>query len=205
MIFLTGETTGDKMTALLKKYNWGRVFITKTPTPYEGEPWGFDNGAYRDYLAGVPFNEARFLHRLEIAYSVGEPLFAVVPDIIRSKDSLEFSLKWLDRLPKWPWYLAVQDGMEEADVEGVIHKFAGVFLGGSDKYKATARGWREFTWRHGKGFHYGRASTPRKIIHALDVKADSADSAFPLWTLARMELTAHVLAQTERQQALWKE
>ena len=189
-----------------REHGWGRVFITKRPTPYPGEPWAFDNGAFRDYSAGKDFNAGAFLRRLEIAYDVGEPLFAVLPDIIQGGEaSLEFSLDWLVKLPPWPWYLAVQDGMGEGSVEQVIGNVDGLFLGGSDKFKATAGRWRALAHKHSKRFHYGRAGTPRKIIHALSMLSDSADSAFPLWTKERMKLTAHVLSQKEKQLSLTRD
>ena len=187
------------MGVFCQKVGWGRMYIEKTPKPYEGEKWGWDNGVFRDFKAGTPFNEAMFEKRLEKAYSAGVPYLAVVPDIISGGlDSLSFSLEWLKKIPSdWPWYLAVQDGMKIDDVEPIIERFAGLFLGGSNSFKATAWHWRELAHKHGKRFHYGRAGTEKKILHAKLVKADSADSAFPLWTKERLKRTVKML-ETEQ-------
>lgn len=159
----------------------------RKPTPYEGELWGFDNGAYHYFLHGQLLDENVFLKRLDLAYQLDIPYIAITPDIVcGGLKSLEYSLSWLERLPgDWPWYLAVQDGMTVADVEPVVYSFAGIFLGGSTGFKSTAPIWRELAHRCGKNFHYGRAGTKRKLLHAMDCGADSADSAFPLWTRER--------------------
>ena len=200
MYFITGECTGDKMVKVCQENGWGRMFIEKTPRPYPGEMWGFDNGVFRDYTAGHDFNQERYLKRLKKAHDIGIPYLAVLPDIIAGgKDSLEFSLKWLDKLPRdWPWYLALQDGMTLEEVETHIHRFSGLFLGGTNTFKGTAWYWKELAHKHNKLFHYGRAGTAKKIIHAQLVKADSADSAFPLWTVERLRRTV-IMLQTEQQ------
>lgn len=172
-------------------YGWGRMFAGTRPTPYSFEPWGFDNGAYVAWKSGQPFPESKFLRRLEIAMKVPmDPIIAVCPDqVTEGIKSLEFSLQWIGRLPnEWPWYLAVQDGMDHDSVADVIHLFSGIFLGGSDKFKFTAYGWSKLAHMAGKKFHYGRAGTLRKLRHAHAVDSDSCDSAFPLWTSERMEI-----------------
>ena len=160
-----------------------------TPKPFSGEHWGFDNGAYSYYLNGEPFNEAEYLKRLDRAYCKGPPYMAVCPDKVGAGlESLDFSEQWREKLPaEWPWYLAVQDGMAFSDVEPILGSYAGIFLGGTNAFKFTARPWREMAHRNGKLFHYGRAGTLKKVQHATDVGADSLDSAFPLWTVQRFE------------------
>lgn len=189
MLMLTGDTRSHKIVAMLREMGWGRIWIDQRPTPYPGEPWGFDNGAFKNWRNGTAFDEGVYLTRLEKAHAVGRPYLAIVPDLVaRGKESLEFSLSWLPRLPSdWPWYLAVQDGMRIADVEAVTDRFAGLFLGGSNRFKSTAYYWCQLAHAHGKLFHYGRAGTKRKIWHAIEAGADSADSAFPLWEADRLD------------------
>ncbi len=191
MIFLTGETTGAKMVEILSAANWGRMFVEKKPSPYSGELWGFDNGAYGWWVRGEPFNEELYLKRLYRAYEVGIPYFAVIPDMVgQGDDSLAYSLGWMDRLPTdWPWYLAIQDGMSEDLVLNVLDKVDGIFLGGTNAFKAMAYYWCEIAHENGKKFHYGRAGTAQKIRDALLIGVDSADSAFPLWTKDRLHET----------------
>ena len=186
MIFITGDTRSKKMIKILQEYGMGRMVIDRLIKLYPREPWGFDNGAYRDWVGEKEFDEDAFLRRLEMAYQLGIPYLAVVPDIVAGgENSLEFSLGWLKRLPEWPWYLAVQDGMKLERVSQIIKPFAGIFLGGTDKFKATAWYWCKLAHQHGKKFHYARAGTPRKVIHARKVGSDSCDSAGPLYSIER--------------------
>ena len=92
---LIGDTRSLKNVARLKELGWGRMFAGYKPTPYEGEPWGFDNGAFKNWTDGLPFDEPSFLYRLWQAVSqVGKPYFAVVPDIVAAGcSSLAFSLR----------------------------------------------------------------------------------------------------------------
>jgi hypothetical protein len=212
---LIGDTRSIKNIARLKELNWGRMFAGYKPTPYEGEPWGFDNGAFKNWTDGMPFDEAKFLYRLwqAVHYSGSKPYLAVVPDIVAAGcSSLGFSLQWLRRIrgcgsaplllpvnghcdediaalknpqhysvAHWKWYLAVQDGMTIHDVKPHLYLFDGVFLGGSDTFKAQAWRWCVFAHDNGKPFHYARAGTLPKLESALKMHADSLDSSYPLW------------------------
>jgi hypothetical protein len=168
------------------------MFATKVPSPYPGEPVGFDNGAFDAYQKGIAFPEELFLRRLEVAEKIVVPRVAVVPDLVaRGRESLEFSWEWFGvrrELPAtWPWYLAVQDGMTLDDVRGVIRGgWAGLFLGGTNPFKLrTAWQWAELAHEFGLKFHYGRAGTLKKLRHAKQIQADSLDSNLPLWTKER--------------------
>lgn len=148
-----------------------------------------DNGAFRDWAGGVPFDAAQFLGVLDKALVQPEPPYlAVVPDAPgRADETLRMFDLWRPILPDaFPWYIAVQDGMEPKDIEG--YPIAGVFLGGTNTYKATAGEWCEWTHNEGLRFHYGRCGTMNKVAHALEVGVDSLDSAFPMWTMPRWEL-----------------
>ena len=191
MKVLVGETRSRKNIAALQELGWGRMFTVRPPTPYPYEPWGFDNGAFPAWLHGKNFPEYEFLKRLETAQDAPcDPYLAVVPDIVAGGlKSLQFSLEWRKELRdvEWPWYLAVQDGMEVSNVEPCLGWFDGIFLGGSDGFKAQAGRWGALAHKHQKRFHFGRASTPNKLVSAYRSGADSCDSAFPLWTAARMK------------------
>ena len=166
------------------------MWTEKKPAPYPGEPWGFDNGAFPAWLHGRSFPSDDFLHRLTLAYEIGVPYLAVAPDLVaQGQRSLDFSLTWREALPDdWPWYLAVQDGMVPEDVIEVLEGFAGLFLGGTLRFKSAAGIWQRVAAQHRKRFHYGRAGTLSRVEHAKAVHADSLDSSFPLWTRERMRL-----------------
>jgi hypothetical protein len=171
----------------LQKLGWGRMFVVRkgVPSPYPNEKWGFDNGAYRDWVRGEPFNEKAYWKSLNKILKVGVPQMAVLPDIVAAgQQSLDFSYSWLDRLPHhFPWYLAVQDGMKATDID--VTPLSGIFLGGTNRYKATAADWVKFAHENQLKFHYGRCGTRNKLAHALHIGADSLDSALPLFSRAR--------------------
>jgi len=164
------------------------MFVFKTPQPYNGESWGFDNGAFSYWRNGRQFDEDGYRRRLDKAEKIGVPYMAIVPDMVAGGIvSLEFSEQWFEKLPNtWPWYLAVQDGMEILHVEPILGKYSGIFLGGTLRFKSTALKWCEMAHRRGKRFHYGRCGTPKRVEHARFVGSDSLDSSFPLWTKERM-------------------
>lgn len=188
---MVGEGTGG-FARLLERLGWGRMWIARTRNIYiyPGEPWGFDNGAFMDWRRGEVFNEHAFQTALDRALAVPEPPhLAVLPDIVGGGlNSLRLSEGWLARVPPYPWYLAVQDGMEPRDVEHLTSEVRGVFLGGTNSFKARAEIWCEWAHDNDLRFHYGRAGTLNKVAHAMKVEADSLDSAFPLWTKERMAL-----------------
>lgn len=162
---------------------------------------GFDNGAYLDWINGKPFDERRYRDSLDVAMDQSYlPYMAVVPDLVgRGRESLDFSMKWLADLPAdWPWYLAVQDGMQASEVQEVIHRFDGLFLGGTDAFKREAEDWKNIAHIAGKRFHYARAGTERKIKHALRIGADSIDSSFPLWTIDRMRRMEYLVNEWKK-------
>lgn len=189
-LVLTGETRSHCNVAQLNQLGWGRLFLNRRPSPYPYERWGFDNGAFVAWRRLQPFPTEVFKKRLELAMQVpSDPYLAVVPDIVANGcESLQFSLDWRMKLPShWPWYLAVQDGMEVVDVEPHLHLFSGIFLGGTDSFKDTAEQWCNLAHKHQLKFHYGRCGTLGKVLHAFDIGADSLDSAFMLWTAERLQ------------------
>lgn len=192
MRVLVGEYPSQKVRRIATSNGWGEMYIYKPPRSENFHRSGFDNGAYLDWRNGREFDEKRFRDALDVAIDVGIPYLAVCPDLVaRGLESLEFSMGWLSKLTAlYPWYLAVQDGMEPRHIEPVICHFDGIFLGGTDEFKAEAADWCNLAHIAGKRFHFGRAGTERKIKFALAIGADSIDSAFPLWNfqrIARME------------------
>lgn len=189
---LLGECTGRRV-PIMKALGWGRMWIARGRNiyTYPGEPWGFDNGAFRDWsnrpapMLPEMFDAPAYWERLAAAQDHPAPWLAVVPDLPGSPHSLAYSLRWRDSLPSWPWFLAVQDGTTPEHVLPYANGFAGIFLGGTDRYKATAGEWGAFARETGLRFHYGRAGTLSKVAHAIRAGAHSLDSAFPMWTESR--------------------
>lgn len=59
-------------------------------------------------------------------------------------------------------------------------------MGGTDRFKPTAKQWVKLAHKYGLKFHYGRCGTATKIRLAYNLGADSCDSAFPHWVKERL-------------------
>ena len=197
MIAITGDVRGKRL-EILKKHRIGRMFIQKLIHPYHNEAWGFDNGAFKDWLSGKEFDRDRYLRALEKAVRISEiyhpPYIAVIPDIVAGgMKSLEFSISWLEtELSSIPfnWYLAVQDGIDPLEIENTLRNYPqikGLFLGGTDEFKKTAPFWSSLAHSLGLKFHYARAGSMKKVELAKKSLADSLDSSLPLWTNRKLE------------------
>jgi len=198
------EMGGQKFIDMIRAHGFGRLVITSKITPYPCEQWAFDNGAFGFFRRGQPFNMRLYLKRLEMAVSIGEPLFAVAPDIVMGGEaSLEFSNAWMQRPESSVfrfWYLAVQDGMSIEAVEEAItkHSYHGLFLGGSNEFKyRTGETWKEICRTYGLKFHYARCGTRKKIMHAKAIRANSIDSALPIWRSSRLNDLNKMLKDAE--------
>jgi hypothetical protein len=142
-----------------------------------GCPLACDNGAYGAYAAGRGWSEYAFLKMLDMVCNNDiRPEFVVCPDIVwAGHESLEFSERWRKRLPGWPLYLAVQDGMGRnvCKYEG----YDGIFVGGSVRWKwETAEKWIQMAHAEGKRCHIGRTPTAKHLDRAKEFGADSCDS-----------------------------
>lgn len=167
--------------------------------PVDDVPWCFDNGAYRAWERGVPWDSERFaryalydddlsMSRMQVqCYAKRSPDFAVCPDVVAGgKESLEFSVTWRCRLPsEFRWYLAVQNGMREGDVDAALafceeesSVFWGLFVGGDTRWKfRTAPAWVRFAHDRGLNCHVGRVSSERRLTWCELIGADSVDSS----------------------------
>lgn len=174
-------------------------------------PYAYDNGCF----SGV-FDPATFegeLHRIAVSPRA-HPEFVVVPDVVGSAvQTFALLREWHPKLravfPRRvpPFALALQDGMTPTDVRPLLRDrvVQVLFVGGSTAWKwNTAEQWVELAHAHGARCHIGRAGTPRLVAQARRVRADSIDSAFPLWSQANLGefLAALHVADDGRQPAL---
>jgi hypothetical protein len=193
MQILLGSTRSTELLRRMAALSWGRLFAAEIPTPERREPWALDNGVFGAWKGGRDWCDAAFvnaLHRAERRIAcdrIGRPLFAVLPDIVASAQSLDFSLAWharVGRLFDVPWYLVVQNGFSADDVRAAVkgRNLAGIFLGGDDAFKATAGSWCSLAHELGVRFHFARVSTPARLRAAHAIGADSCDTTQPLWS-----------------------
>lgn len=193
MFILMGEFSHKGTPGLaqwLRKHHFGRMWARDhVNRMWDGELWGIDNGAYSAFKNGTDFEIDKFINRLDVALERAPKargcIVAAVPDIVEGGNkSLAFSVHcigWLRKqFPEFPWFLVVQDGMNSRDVKHNIHKFDGIFLGGSDEFKKSANFWCQVARSHGKLFHWGRCNNVNALRAARRVGADSIDSATPV-------------------------
>jgi hypothetical protein len=191
---LLGESNSVRVREACERLGWGRMWCFRKINLVDSERWGFDTGIFASWdrvsaMRPGEWDGDKYMRRLERAHALGSPLLAVCPDLIAAGEaSLEFSLSWRPRLPSdWPIYLAVQDGMSIELVAPVADGFTGIFMGGTDRFKNTAPEW--CAWAHARGmrFHYGRCSTPKRLMWCHAFGADSVDSSQPLWSWPAFE------------------
>lgn len=156
------------------------------------ENYALDNGAWSAFQQGRPFDELAFGRALDL---VGERAdWVVLPDIVAGgMESLEFSLKWLDRLRAFPTtlLLAVQDGMCPDDVREYLNPAVGIFVGGSTEWKLeTMEAWALLARRRNCYMHVGRVNSAKRIAMCAAAGAHSFDGTsvtqFPC-TLGRLD------------------
>lgn len=187
-----GQTRAKAWISLLESYGFGEMCVREEVLPRR-HPWVFDNGAFKDWAAGKPFNTAKYEKALDLIWlhAKTNPDFTVVPDIVAGGlESLRFSESWCKRLASMgaPLALVVQDGMTEADVLAALDPYRVVFVGGTLEWKLrTFRRWTEFAHEHGRKCHVGRFGTEARVRAAIEAGVDSIDSCLPLWSRENLQ------------------
>ena len=188
MQIYTGTCFGKDNHDLLKKYNLGLMHVTgfgwAPDKTHKKFPAAMDNGAFRCWQMGYPFNGELFEKRLQGNQKAGIKMdFIACPDIVTGgMDSLSFSMEWAQgRLRGAPRLaLVVQDGMvPESHCITAYHRrpFNTIFVGGSVDFKwSTAAAWVAFAHKHSMRCHIGQVGKPEYISRARAMKADSIDS-----------------------------
>jgi len=189
MLIYTGNSDGEK---IIKCKDLGLgIMISSSSMIRTNKKWSklscaLDNGAFRCWQRGYPFQEWAFMDQLKACYCNGIDLdFIVCPDIVAGgKRSLDFSLDWISgklfTVPRLA--LVVQDGMTIRDVKNtsIFTRFPNVshiFIGGTEKWKwETAQEWSDFAHNNNKRLHIGRCGTLPHLKRAKEVGADSVDS-----------------------------
>lgn len=157
-----------------------------------------DNGAWTDFQTGREFDEEEFERFLDWLSKLDQPAeWLVLPDIVAGGlRSLDLSVRYLNRcLSVVPLVLiAVQDGMEHADLAPLVGPSVGIFLGGSTEWKlARMADWGAFCREHGCHFHVARVNTIRRIRMAHAAMAHSIDGTSAtrfVTTLPALDLAA---------------
>lgn len=150
---------------------------------YKDLPLAIDNGAFSCWLRGFPFQERPFLTHMENIFARGFAVdFIACPDIVAGgMKSLEFSLKWAERLVGGRLALVVQDGMgfDDIDDDHILKDFSftHLFVGGTPEWKwETLKGWVEIAHLYGLKCHVGQVGTLDRLNYCKSVGVDSVDS-----------------------------
>jgi hypothetical protein len=178
-----GQTRSRKLIARLAALGLGEM-TQADEYPPRRRPYILDNTAFKAWKAGRPLDAEAFRVALD-ACKVDPPAFVVVPDrVAGGVESLRLSLSWVDECKAaGPAYLVVQDGMHLRQVARVLHRFDGVFVGGTLGWKLkTSEAWVRLAHAQGKPCHIGRVGTPKRVRWAQRIGADSIDSSLPLWS-----------------------
>lgn len=181
-----GQCRGEKLISKCVAAGLGEM-TQPNEFPPRRTPWVLDNGAFKLWKSGKPFDGEKFWSVVERArdYRV-QPDFVVCPDVVAGGlDSLALSLAWADRIEPTGLKMAlvVQDGMTEDDVAPHLHRFAVLFIGGSLEWKlATLSYWARIARDHGIKVHAGRIGGRKRMLLAKRAGIDSVDSCVPLFS-----------------------
>jgi hypothetical protein len=220
-----GSVGGEHALGELRHHGLGRLVSPWSwKKPLQDIPWCFDNGAFRAWKLGIPWDADRFCKyaiyddELEMpriyhqAWAIRGPDFGVCPDKPLNEDSLEHSLCWIERLPaETPWYLAVQNGMSVGEVEEALDwaseeatLFWGIFVGGDARFKRrTVGAWVRLAHGRDLKVHVGRVSGLKALAWFELAGVDSVDSsAFETFVPASRVTRARVNARAQTRLAI---
>lgn len=196
MIAYVGQTRDPRYIRILRELGIGECTQRGEIDSRKRDPWFHDNGAYRDWENGRPFNGVRWQRdQWRIRDRKLSPDFIVVPDLVAAGDaSLAWSAAERPHVAEGERaYLAVQDGMTAPSVDRHLGEladrglpYAGLFVGGSLPWKLeTAPAWADFAHARGMRLHVGRVGVPDRVRWA-SAFADSIDSCLPLFCDAKL-------------------
>jgi hypothetical protein len=166
----------------LRRAQWGLLVSRAGSWRTEGfDRIAADNGAWADYQAGRAFDEDGFDRFLDWLAETVIPDWIVLPDIVAGGlPSLDMSLRYMNRcLAQSSLVLiAVQDGMETADLAPYVGRSVGIFLGGSTPWKlARMADWGRFCAERGIYYHVGRVNSAKRMFLAIAAGANSVDGS----------------------------
>jgi len=204
MKFYWGNVGSKEILEYMKEHNF-RTLITSPHFRTPQTAYALDNGAYSDWKHNRDFRSEEFLQFLRKYMELDrKPEWVAVPDkVAQGNESLDFSLRWVDKIPDYfeNLMLVVQDGMDTERVENHVDKFYGIFIGGTKRWKIdSAPSWVDLAHRHGKISHIGRISNWKEIMWAERIGVDSIDST--TWPQNYCRSSAHNIKKAKSQTTL---
>ena len=183
MISYASRTGTRKNLAALRGAGW-RLLVTPSCVRAEGFQYALDNGAWSAFCQKTNWDDVLFEKALRKVGANAD--FVVVPDIVAGGlKSLDLSVQWLPKVLDETRLalIAVQDGMQEVDVQPLLNERVGVFVGGSTDWKLdTIPLWSRLAKRCGAYIHVGRVNSAKRIavcqMHSIDSIDGTSASRF---------------------------
>lgn len=177
MISYASRTGTRRNLEALRQANWRLLVSATGALRTEGMRYALDNGAWTAFQQGRQLDEKAFGRAVD---RLGENAdWIVLPDIVAGGlESLELSLRWLERLKGIPTKLlpAVQNGMELDDVREYLSPAVGIFVGGDTEWKlATVNSWGQLARRRHCHLHVGRVNSAKRIAICAAAGVNSLD------------------------------
>ncbi len=176
MMLYASRTGTRRNLDALRRAGW-RLLISPTGcVRSEGMPYALDNGAWTAHQQGRAFDEGLFLRAVDLVGARAD--WIVVPDVVGDAEAtLEAFVRWWPRLRGVGLLLlALQDGMQEADVEPLLRPGVGLFIGGSTAFKEqSANAWGAYARSRSLYLHMGRVNSARRIAIATEAGCHSVD------------------------------
>jgi len=196
VIAYASHTGTRRNIAAMRECGW-RIIICPGKRPIEGMRYAIDNGAWSAYQQGTRLDEGAFTESL-IRFGAGAD-WAVAPDIVAGgASSLSLSARWIETVLRYcPLALiAVQEGMVPQDVDGMLGRRVGLFVGGTTRWKEkTLPKWGALARLADCWLHVGRVNTRRRIILCAAAGATSFDGS----SVTRFAKTMPLLDWSRRQ------
>ncbi len=201
MIAYASRTGTKRNLDAMRQNGWRLLVSAKGVLRTEGFKYCLDNGAWSAFTSGQPFDDYAFQKAFEL---LGESAdFVVVPDIVcGGRESLDFSLKWLERLKGSPakLLLATQNGITPDDVREYLSPAVGLFVGGDTEWKLkTVHSWGILARRRNCHLHVGRVNSAKRIDLCARAGAHSVDGTSASMYSKVVPALSAAVDNTERQ------
>lgn len=165
--------------------------------PWHFLPYALDNGAYRAFKKGEPWDEGRWRRLVLWAAMAGQrPEWVLVPDVVGNRAAtIENWAKYVGEVERFGFRpaFAVQDGMTFDDVPD---KKAVLFLGGSTAWKVKAI--EPWCARFPGRVHVARVNTWGRLVKCWRAGAVSIDGTGWFHKKQKLDLMKFLRETSER-------
>lgn len=203
MIAYCSLPTSHRSRAELARYPWRWILGPFAPSSWkkriDENHYALDNGAWSAHQKDAPFDISRF--RDAVAFAGDRADWIVMPDVVGdAARTLDMAAFWYPELMQYPLLIAVQDGMEPADIDQYVSAGCGIFIGGSTDWKIeTIPVWGRFGAARKCWVHCGRVNTISRIELCRAHGIDSFDgSGVTVYADHAKFLTDYLLAYSQQ-------